>query len=185
MRLLEPQNQLKHTRQSGAMKDLLLVYSRRMKTLLQEALGEKYAVHLAMRYKNPSLVSVLKEMEKEGFKRIRVIPLFPQYASATTGSVHQKVMELVSHWQTVPDLELVNSYPDHPGLIETVAERASEFDLKSYDHYVFSFHGLPVRQLIKADFNNHCQKNGLLQINWFPQQNVLWCTVSFDSQKNR
>jgi protoporphyrin/coproporphyrin ferrochelatase len=137
----------------------LLVYSKRMKILLQEALGERYAVYLAMRYKNPSLSSILKEMEKEGFKRIRVIPLFPQYASATTGSVHQNVMEIVSRWQTVPNMELVNSYPDHPGLIETVAERASHFDLNNYDHYVFSFHGLPVRQLRKADFNNHCQKS--------------------------
>ena len=134
-----------------------------------------------MRYKNPSLVSVLKEMERKVLKNPSYT-IIPQYASATTGSVHQKVMELVSHWQTVPDLELVNSYPDHPGLIETVAERASEFDLKSYDHYVFSFHGLPVRQLIKADLIITV-KNGLLPNQLVPTTKWLWAQCHLTAKK--
>lgn len=137
----------------------LLYYSQRMQQLLQAELGENYVVELAMRYQNPSLNTVLKRMEGMGLRHIRVIPLFPQYASATSGSVHQKVMELVSRWQTIPDISFVNSFPDHPDMIATFAEQGKKYDPASYDHILFSFHGLPVRQLIKADFNKHCQLN--------------------------
>lgn len=136
----------------------LMHYSRRMAELLQEAVSEEYVVRLAMRYQSPSIATVLQEMEKMGLDKIRVIPLFPQYASATTGSVHQKVMEVVGQWQTIPTIEFVNSYPDHPGMISTFVAQASHFDVANFDHILFSFHGLPVRQLIKADFNKHCQQ---------------------------
>lgn len=136
----------------------LMYYSRRMASLLQEKLGEDYMVRLAMRYQSPSIASVLKEMEDLNLKKIRVIPLFPQYASATTGSVHQRVMEVIGSWQTIPEIEFVNSYADHPGMINTFVANASGFELSSYDHVLFSFHGLPVRQLIKADKNSHCQQ---------------------------
>jgi len=136
----------------------LMYYSKRMASLLQETLGEDYMVRLAMRYQSPAIATVLAEMEKLNLDKIKVIPLFPQYASATTGSVHQRVMEVVSKWQTIPDMEFVNSYADHPGMIATFVAQASKFDVKSFDHVLFSFHGLPVRQLIKADPNNHCQQ---------------------------
>lgn len=136
----------------------LMYYSQRMTSLLQEKLGEDYVVRLAMRYQSPSIASVLREMEQLNLKKIRVIPLFPQYASATTGSVHQRVMEEVSLWQTIPEIEFVNSYADHPGMINTFVAQASQFDLSTFDHILFSFHGLPVRQLVKADKNGHCQQ---------------------------
>jgi ferrochelatase len=137
----------------------LLYYSQQMQQLLQQSLGDDYVVELAMRYQNPSLESVLKRLEKMGLNHLRVIPLFPQYASATSGSVHQKVMELVSRWQTIPEVSFVNSFPDHPDMIATFAAQGKKHNPAAYDHVLFSFHGLPVRQLIKADFNQHCQQN--------------------------
>lgn len=136
----------------------LMYYSQRAAELLQEALGDAYIVKLAMRYGQPSLPSVLATFEKSGIQRLRVIPMFPQYASATTGSVHQRVMEIVSHWQTIPDIEFVNSYPDHSLLIETFADNGRAQMPDNYEHIIFSFHGLPQRQLIKADQHNYCQK---------------------------
>lgn len=136
----------------------LMYYSQQMARLLQEQLGTDYIVRLAMRYQSPSIAAVLGEMEKLQLQKIRIIPLFPQYASATTGSVHQEVMAVIQKWQTIPDLEFINSYADHPGMISTFVAQASTFDLKAFDHVLFSFHGLPVRQLEKADFNNHCQQ---------------------------
>lgn len=134
----------------------LLYYSQRAASLLQEKLGESYVVRLAMRYGQPSLPSVLGEMQHLGLRKIRVIPMFPQYASATTGSVHQRVMELVSRWQTIPDIEFINSYPDHPEMIAAFAANGRELSPEQYDHILFSFHGLPERQLRKADSGNHC-----------------------------
>lgn len=136
----------------------LMYYSQRAADLLQESLGSDYIVKLAMRYGQPSLPSVLAQFEKADIQRLRVIPMFPQYASATTGSVHQRVMEIVGTWQTIPDIEFVNSYPDHPLLIETFAENGKAQMPDDYDHIIFSFHGLPQRQLIKADQHNYCQK---------------------------
>lgn len=135
----------------------LLHYSERAAQLLQEALGEKYLVKLSMRYGKPSLPDILGEFEKASIERLRVIPMFPQYASATTGSVHQRVMEIVSQWQTIVPIELVNSFPSHPRMIDTFAENGLKLNPADYDHVLFSFHGLPQRQLIKADFNHHCQ----------------------------
>ena len=87
----------------------LMVYGKRVKKMLQEKLGEEYEVDLAMRYQNPSLENVLNEFYKKKIFDIKVIPLFPQYASATTGSVHEKVMDIVGKWQIIPKIEFINS----------------------------------------------------------------------------
>lgn len=134
----------------------LLMYGVKVKNLLQEALGDTFQVELGMRYQNPSIeeaVTALKQCPE-----LIVVPLFPQYASATTGSVHQEVMRVVSQWNRIPETQLINSYPTHPKMIEAFCERAKAFDLSSYDHILFSFHGLPEKQLRKADFHNHCLK---------------------------
>lgn len=137
----------------------LMVYGKRVQSMLQDKLGDDYEVELAMRYQNPSIESVLNEFHKKKIFDIKVIPLFPQYASATTGSVHEKVMEVVGKWQIVPKIEFINSFYDQPKMIETFAEIGKEYVKDNYDHILFSFHGLPIRQLIKGDVDkNHCQK---------------------------
>jgi ferrochelatase len=134
----------------------LLLHGEAVKTKLQEELGASYLVALAMRYQEPSIEKGLKELQKARVKEIIVFPLFPQYASATTGSVHQKVMELVSRWEVIPQMSFVNSYADHPALIEAFCERAKQYCLEKYDHVLFSFHGLPERHLHKADAYQRC-----------------------------
>lgn len=137
-------------------------------------LGEEYVVRLAMRYQNPSIKAALRELIDEGVSSITVFPLFPQYASATTGSVHQEVMRLLSREQAIPNVNLVNSYYEHPALIKVFADNARDnYDLDSYDHIFFSYHGLPQRQLKKADNSGcHCYKkegccNDISQVNQF------------------
>lgn len=137
----------------------LMHYGVSLKNKLQKFLGEEYSVDLAMRYQNPSLESVLQRFYDQKIFDIHVVPLFPQYASATTGSVHEKVMNIVKDWQIIPNIKFLNSYFDHPGMIAAYAAKASAFDLDSFDHVLFSFHGLPVRQLKKSDPSGcHCQK---------------------------
>ncbi len=127
-----------------------------------KALGDDYVVRLAMRYQNPSIKDALKELIDANVSSITVFPLFPQYASATTGSVHQEVMRLLSKEQTIPNVNLVNSYYEHPDLIKVFADNARDnFDLDSYDHIIFSYHGLPQRQLKKGDNSKcHCYADG-------------------------
>lgn len=136
----------------------LLFYSQQAADALQEKLGEKFVVKLAMRYGQPSIATRLGELKALDLDKIRIIPMFPQYASATTGSVHQKVMEIVSTWQTILPLEFVNSYPENEKIISCFAEAGKALMPDSYDHILFSFHGLPERQLVKADLHNHCQQ---------------------------
>jgi len=138
----------------------LLIYGLENKRMLQESLGDEYVVALGMRYQNPSIESALEELRAHKVKSIQVIALFPQYASATTGSVHQKVMEIVSKWQVIPEISFVNSYHNHPDLINIFADNGRKYGIENYDHVLFSFHGLPQRQLIKADDSkSHCLKD--------------------------
>ncbi|MVZ63516.1 ferrochelatase [Sphingobacterium humi] len=129
----------------------LMTYSLYQQQKLQEVLGEEYHVELAMRYQNPSIDAAMERMEAMLLESIVVIPLFPQYASATTGSVIDRVMEIMRTWQYFPRVNFVSSYYDDPLMIEVIAEHALRHDLNSYDHFLFSYHGLPVRQLGKVD----------------------------------
>lgn len=137
----------------------LMVYSRQAKKLLQSALGNEYHVELAMRYQSPSIESALERVMKEKPAELIVVPLFPQYASATTGSVHQKILELVSKYQVIPKLKMINSFATNPSYIDAVCETASDYPLDTYDHFLFSFHGLPKRHLTKANSSCLTSKN--------------------------
>lgn len=138
----------------------LLYYSLIQQRLLQEKLGEGYVVEMAMRYQSPSVEESLSKLKAAMVEDIVVIPLFPQYASASSGSVLQLVMELVGKWQTIPPIRFVNSFHDNPLMIEVFAENATKLKPENYDHILFSFHGLPERQLLKCDHTGkYCLQN--------------------------
>ncbi len=131
---------------------------------LTEKLRKKFdkdtVVEIAMRYQNPSIESVLKKMIYEDkVEDITVFPLFPQYASASTGSAHDEVMRVLRGLEMIPNIKFINSYPTNEKMIEVFANNAKQYDLHSYDHFVFSFHGLPQRQMRKVDLvGDHCTK---------------------------
>lgn len=131
-------------------------YGESLVAQLRERLGSDFVVELAMRYQNPSIESALRRLMAEKVSRIVVFPLFPQYASATTGSVHEEVMRFFMGQQSIPDLRFVNGYCDWPDMVHLFAENAKRFNLSEYDHILFSYHGLPQRQLRKADAFQHC-----------------------------
>lgn len=151
----------------------LLYYSLLQRELLQQKLGDEYQVELAMRYQTPSIESALQRLKDNLVESIRVIPMFPQYASASTGSVIDKVMGLVRSWQTIPNISFVNSFHDNPLMISNFADNARKYGIENFDHILFSFHGLPQRQLIKCDHtHNYCLKvegccNTLSDVNKF------------------
>ena len=136
----------------------LLFYGIDLKELLQETLGEQYRVELGMRYQNPSLVRALNSLKT--LPKIIVIPMFPQYASASTGSVQQKVMEIVEDWINIPDLVFVSNFLEEPLFIRAFAELAKPYmQQQQYDHFVFSYHGIPERQIKAAAVDNYCRLN--------------------------
>lgn len=145
-------------------KSPLLHYSERQHELLSKSLGEKFDVQMAMRYQSPSLDKALDHYKKQFYKKIIVLPLFPQYASASTGSVLEKVMKIVSKWEIVPEIEFINSFCDHPDFIQAFAELGNKHNPANYDHVIMSFHGLPERQIRKGDKFDHCLNDGCCDI---------------------
>ncbi|MBL0742173.1 ferrochelatase [Chryseolinea lacunae] len=128
----------------------LLYISEQAKDLLQKELGGDYDVHLAMRYKNPSIASVLETMRKNNYQKIVVLPMFPHYASASTGSALEEVMRVMQSWWVIPELKVISQYYDHPKFIEAFVARGRQYNLADYDHVLFSYHGLPERQVDKV-----------------------------------
>ena len=135
------------------------IYGYALQREVQKILGEDYQVELGMRYQSPSIESALKKL-KEGFvDEIIVFPLFPQYASATTGSIHDEVMRLMRKEQVIPPIKMINSYHDNKEVNQIFSENARKYDLDKMDHVLFSFHGVPQRQMRKADpTGEHCMK---------------------------
>lgn len=119
---------------------------------LQKSLGNDYVVKLAMRYQSPSIEAGLAEFQRMGLTDLVVVPFFPQYASASTGSVYEKVMDILKTWQVVPQLRFVNRFSDHPKFIEGFVRLGRKYlNEREYDHVLFSYHGLPERQILKGD----------------------------------
>lgn len=130
----------------------LKVYGFAVEQMLQEQLGDEYVVKLAMRYQSPSIADGLKYLQHQGLSKIVVVPFFPQYASATTGSIYEEVMRLLTKWQVMPELRFVNRFLDHPKFLEGFVRLGKKYMAEhSYDHYIFSYHGLPERQIRKGD----------------------------------
>jgi ferrochelatase len=137
----------------------LKFYSEDVVQLLQERLGDEYFVVLGMRYQNPSLDVALEGLRTMGLESIVVIPMFPQYASATTGSVYEKVMRIVKEWQIIPEINFVNRFLEHPKFLEAFTRLGKKYMAEhEYDHFLFSYHGLPERQIMKGDYTgNTCR----------------------------
>ncbi|WP_161889083.1 ferrochelatase [Pontibacter russatus] len=136
----------------------LLYHGLDLQKKLQVALGDRYYVAFGMRYQSPSIKRALEELREQSVDRIIVLPLFPQYASASTGSVQDKVMEIVKDWWVIPSINFISSFCDDPGFIKSFAELGKQHMAQdNYDHVVFSYHGLPERQVLKGSDKGYCQ----------------------------
>ena len=102
-----------------------------------------YQVEFAMRYQNPSIEDVLNKILANNPDELIVLPLFPQYAAATTGSVYEEVSRIISKKWVVPKINFINQFYDNEKFIDAWVEKAEEFDIDSYDKVIFSYHGVP------------------------------------------
>jgi ferrochelatase len=138
----------------------LIYYGRRVQGLLQERFDESQVkVFLGMRYQNPSLISALLEVKRWNPDKIIVIPMFPQYASASTGSVVDRVMTLLKDLWVFPEIDIVTQFYDHPLVVRGFVENGQQFNWKDYDHVLFSYHGLPERQVDKVYDDRKCSSH--------------------------
>lgn len=127
----------------------LLYFSEKVKEDLQEKLGDQADVFLSMRYGNPSVGKALAAIKKGSYDRIVVFPMFPQYASSTNGTAIQAVLDGVRKWNTIPEILAINQFYDHPAFLDAFADRIRSYGPETYDHLIFTYHGLPNRHLEK------------------------------------
>ncbi|TPE45199.1 ferrochelatase [Pontibacter mangrovi] len=136
----------------------LLYHGIDLKEKLQASLGSDYFVSFGMRYQKPSIKSALEELREQSVDRIIVFPLFPQYASASTGSAHDKIMEIIKDWWIIPSINFISNFCNDPGFIESFAELGRKYLAEdNYDHVMFSYHGLPERHILKGSDHGYCK----------------------------
>jgi ferrochelatase len=128
----------------------LLYYGQKLETQLQQLLGQDYKVFFAMRYCNPPLKKALEEIRQSGFSKLVVVPLFPQYASSTTGTINEAVMNAVKSWNVFPEIQFISQFYNHPGFIDAFARKIGSYHPETFDHIIFSYHGLPLRHINKV-----------------------------------
>lgn len=117
------------------------------------ARGHDVGVRHAMRYGSPSIAATLDEMRAAGAARVLVVPMYPQYASATTGSVADALADWTRGSRVVPEMRTVGAHHDDPGYIAALAARlARHWSMHPRaERLVLSFHGLPERTRALGD----------------------------------
>lgn len=125
---------------------------------VQRGLGSAWVVKPGMRYGQPSILKALEEFRAEGIRDLVIFPLYPQYSTAATESSVVECRRLAGKVFPEARLEFVPPFFADAGFIRSFAEviRASLVEYP-YDHLLFSFHGLPERQIRKLDpTGSHC-----------------------------
>jgi ferrochelatase len=126
----------------------------------------KYTVFYAMRYQKPSIQEALDKIKLSNPSELVILPLFPHYASATSGSVFEEVTKRLSREWVIPSFKFISQYYDHPSFIDAWVDAAKDFNFAEYDKVIFSYHGLPNSQVDKVYQDNQCDgKNCEHEIN--------------------
>lgn len=147
----------------------LLAIGKQQQAALQQELTRRFrgkiAVELAMRYGQPSIPVGLRALQAAGVRRLLVLPLYPQYAAATTASTFDQVFAELRTWRWLPELRLVNQYHDHPSYIAALAANVRQHWAQQPrgQMLVMSFHGIPKRNLLLGDpYHCACHKTARL-----------------------
>ncbi len=138
----------------------LIVLSERLQEKVQKKVSVPVA--LAMRYGNPSIKNGLQVLKAQGVKEVLLVPLYPQFAMATTETILVLAEQLQK--EHFPEMELVSLPPfyNHPDYIRVLANSIQEeLQGKNWEHLLFSYHGVPERHIRKSDVTkSHCKMDG-------------------------
>jgi ferrochelatase len=129
----------------------LMVHGKSLKNKLQDSLGSGFTVELAMRYQELSIEEKIDSLLKQGVKKIFFVPLFPQYAEATTGSIIKVILKAIKKRRFFPEFTIISHFETLSKMIEAYADNIRRLSVDEYDHLMLSFHGLPIRHLKKID----------------------------------
>ncbi len=134
----------------------LIVTSKKTQAALQTRTA--LPVALAMNYGNPSIPAVLRQLVEQGVDHLLLFPQYPHYAMSSWETVVAKVYREATHVAPDMKIECVQPYYGDADYIEALVASAQPHLAQPYDHFLFSYHGIPVRHLTKADSSHaHCQ----------------------------
>jgi len=136
----------------------LLLYSEALAEGVGEALGPDWVVALGMRYGQPTIASAVARLREADVSRLVVLPLFPQYSEAATGSAIAKLEDEMRRGDYAPPTATIPAFYDAPGFTRSAASAAEE-SLREFaaDFVLFSYHGLPERHVLASDPSGaHC-----------------------------
>ncbi len=164
-KILVHKYQLIWGRFDGPIRNITRALAKKTESMLaSQHLGSKVYVKEAMTYGNPSLHSVVARLQKSGATEFLFVPLYPQYANATTAAAHDLISRTLAEFPT-PNFRFIRDYHNHPRYIHAIT--------KSIEHYtsfldagallVFSFHGIPVARATQGDnYPAQCQQSAEL-----------------------
>ena len=115
-----------------------------------------YNIEYAMRYQNPSIEKKLNKILLTNPDEIIILPLFPHYAAATTGSVYEEISRIMSTKWVVPKIKFINQFYDNEKFIDAWIDKTKKFDINSYDKIIFSYHGIPNSHVDNVYQNSIC-----------------------------
>ncbi len=136
----------------------LLHHGRELARRVQDRLGDAVTVALGMRYGRPSIGHALREVVRNGAQRVIGFPLFPHWSAAAAGSAVEKIYEEAGRMTNTPFVTVVPPVAPHPAFVAACSALARPLiDRVRPDRVIFSFHGLPVRQIERSDpSGRHC-----------------------------
>ena len=163
----------------------LLVNTQALGRAVAEKLGPDYAVEIGMRYGQPAIESALKALLARGVSEIRVLPLYPQYSTSATGSSQEEVFRVAKKLGNPIPLRFLMPFFDHPGFVRAFAETGRpRLERFQPDHVLFSFHGLPERQIQKIDTGGqYCLKSANCCDKVIPANGLCYRAHSFASAR--
>ncbi len=148
----------------------LLSITKQQAQKLQQSLDQKFGastipVEVGMRYGNPSISSAIKTLTEANVRRLVILPLYPQYSGATTGSTFDAIAHCFIERRWVPDISFIGGYHQHPSYICAIAESIKQH-IQTHgmpDKLLLSYHGTPQRYLTNGDpYSCFCQQTSRL-----------------------
>ena len=116
-------------------------------------------VEFAMRYQSPSIEDKLKKLISQNLDEIIILPLFPQYSTATTGSVFDEISRVLKKQSVTPSIKFINQFYEQESFIDSWEDKLKSFDIDEYDHILFSYHGLPTKAVDDIYEDSLCADN--------------------------
>ena len=162
----------------------LLFFTRNQAIKLSDKIAnEKIIVDFAMRYGNPSIRTRLNKLKEKGCEHIIILPLYPQYAAATTATVCDEVYRSLMSMRWQPSLQIIPHYESEPryidALIKSIEKKIKEIKWKP-DLIISSYHGIPKSYFDKGDpYQCYCQKTTRLMNERF---NTIKIKTTFQSR---